>query len=386
MGMGGSGGGGTGGGGRGGTGGGADARPDLGPDTAPDAFTRETNPDVNAMTADTACATWANNRCAKMKTCTNGDLIERDYGTEATCQAQLKEECKANVFWRWTGDTPMRVMACATAVAAQSCSDFFTEDVPLPACAPPRGYIEDGGTCIASEQCYSAYCRIAGNSLCGVCRRRAMAGENCAGTECVAGFNCVGSVCVSRGTAGAGCNASDKPCGAGTSCVGATMTTEGACQRFLTTVGAACDTADMRTLPQCDSRVGLYCKVAAPDGGAADAGTDGGEPDAGSDAIPPDGGASTVGACARNTWVDIGGVCNADGSLRCRNAAVCNRLPPDGSSVVQTGVCGARVGAGLMCNTRGSIGPACIRGGGLRCVEMMGTVGTCTARDFMACP
>lgn len=411
--MGGSGGGGAGGGGmggrgggggRGGMGGGSDARPDLppdlapdvGPDLRPDAFTRETNPDVNVMSTDTACTAFAAAACMRLVRCTSSYLIERDYGTEANCQAVVKQNCVRNVFWRWGGDTPMHVMGCATAVTAQTC-DAWLLGAPVPACNLLPGYIEDDGTCIDSRQCNSTFCRIEGNRLCGTCRPLAAVGASCAAaalTQCVAGASCIGGtaagVCVAQVGENATCS-TVIPCSAGLACVGAPATAgNGTCRRLVATEGAACDTLgnNTRTLPNCDGRLGLYCRTGTGggDAGAGDAGAD--------DAGTPDAGSATVGVCARATLVATDGVCDSSpgviaGGLVCRASGLCRRLPPDGSTTrPPLGTCITDVGAGMMCNTQAQTGPGCMDGPGLRCVQtMMGmTAGTCTVRDFMTCP
>ncbi len=362
--------------------GGMDAgAPDRQPmDMMPDRAAREASPEVSMMSADTACTALAASRCAKIKMCTTGFVIDRDYGSDANCLAELKADCLRGAYYPWTDSPPTRTMACATALAAQPCADWFA-GVVIPTCATGPGGIEDGGICLSSRQCVSGACQIAATALCGSCLPKVATAGACMTTDqCPDGEVCAANACVKPlTTVGAACGAA-KPCASDLSCVGAVGVVDGACQKRLVTEGADCD-ASLATKPACESRLGLFCKVVVPPSG------DGGVTDAGM----TDGGVITVGKCTKLTLAAVGAVCGTtmpDGtSVGCSAGARCVRPLPVGSNMRPlTGTCVANVAATVACNTNGASGAGCNLG--LRCVATAAgmTTGTCVARVYSACP
>ncbi len=363
---------------------GVDMAQDRAPDVGPDRPPREASQDVSPAVATMTCDKLAKARCAQLKTCAMFEL-ERLYGDETRCVTVLTRLCVDDLTWPFTGDTPARVDACATATMNQTCADW-SRGVALPACTVAEGRIERGAPCIASAQCDSRNCTIPANDLCGTCGeplRNRVAGQACTNTnQCVAGLICPAlapRICQSPAKLDEACTDS-LLCSAGLSCVGRGTGGLGVC-RLLGAEGAACDTT-RRTAPTCETRAGLFCKLDVADGGASDpdAGTDGG-----ADAAPP----PTTGRCAKLALADVGGACRVvpDGdNIVCRSGATCQRPMVD-SSASTMGTCVARVAADQACNTQAQTGPMCEDG--LRCLPMQGadaSGSSCRRRDFAMCP
>ncbi len=372
-----------------------DRTPDLPPDLTPDRPGREAARDVNMMTADLACTRLATATCDRFERCAGTYLISRDYGTKAACLAAEKNLCLGSTLRPWSGATPMRTDACATALNASPCSDL---GVALAGCPPAVGGIEDDGTCVASSQCSSSRCIISSPNveLCGKCFPAIAIvpeGGACVSSgECVPGLVCPSTaMCTAPALFGEACS-SAKPCRTGFLCLG------GTCTARIAMEGAACESPPM-TIPDCDDRVGLVCRTDAPDGGTTDASADGGaDPDASTDGAPADASADDAAAdagttkkCVRNLLADIGGTCGtlADGTLViCKNGGLCQRplVMDAGTARSPTGTCVANAGLGQPCDSQPQTGPRCEVG--LRCIHtgMTGTVGTCKVLDFAACP
>ncbi len=341
---------------------------------------RPPSTDVNQMTADTACTKLATAVCNKIKTCTNGFVVERDYGTDANCIVEQKASCINGVNYPWSGDNAMRANACATAAEAQTCTDYLA-GVILTACHIGPGRIEVGGACLSARQCASSFCRVPGDAVCGVCEAKADDGATCDTNEqCPSGSVCGGGMCTKPVALGAACSGA-MPCGAGLACVGVSGSPDRKCEKLLVAQNAPCDPARI-TLPSCDSRLGFYCKVAPSTTGGV-ASVDAGANDAGVAAI--------TGKCEKITFAGAGMSCgtNALDAVRvdCRGGIACRRLVTDagGSDRATVGICVADVAANAACDTNTAMGPTCQIG--LRCVQTASgmTAGTCKPRIQSAC-
>jgi hypothetical protein len=383
--------------------------------------------------ASEVCTERAKVECAKIAECSQGYAIQRSYGTMANCQADQKLTCMESVERTGSGNTPSYAATCTAAIKAQTCADRAA-GVAIMACATSKGEFKDGTKCISSNQCASSYCKIPTGMDCGACATRKPEGMDCtASGECVMGLYCqraAGALpntmgkCAKRSAAGGPCNAvflcdtmlscvgfsasmgldgvctaraqkvndpcnnSDKLCASGLQCVGfsASMMTEGKCMPLGAKEGDACDRQG-RVAPNCDGTIGLYCNqpynMTNMTTGA------------------PQYEVGSMGVCKQRVFAKTGQPCgqamNGDDPA-CDSGGTCQRPLREATVNMMTvmvpdtnkqGVCVARVGVGMACNTDGNIGPGC--GPGQACVRtnIMSTTdtsGKCVKRDYeMTC-
>jgi len=347
----------------------ADRTPDRAPDTPADVSTdrssREASRDVDIKAAQMACTRLAINRCNQFKVCEGQIIVDRVYGSQVGCHAFLEATCMDGLLLPWSGDTPMRVNACADAVAnptpASCAAHLIGADIAI--CTAPGGGIENGGICLGGEQCASGVCQSYSTAEpCGTCRARIALGGNCFGAAraCVTGTVCAWEVCVTPARIDEACS-SAKPCGLGLACLAKSdLVADTTCRKFAME-GETCGADGVA--PPCDNRFSVYCNYG------------------------PGGATFPRGKCTLLKLADAGGTCGtlADGTQIACKSAVCRRDLSGGQSS-PTGTCIARVKLGEACNTQSQTGPLC--GPGLICVLTTagGTTGTCGARDFAMCP
>ncbi len=215
--------------------------------------------------ADKACSDLAAARCNKRQTCSNGASINRTYGDMNTCLMREKQQCLSALAAKGTGNSPDHAEQCVTAMAGESCDDWFNGNPPA-ACVN-TGTLADSTGCAFPGQCSSTYCNGDKNAACGTCGTAPAAGADCTTSLCARGLTCdttpgtmgMAMTCVAEGSAGAMCSRA-QPCAAGFTCIGATATAMGTCTASATMVGAACD-ATFRTGTGCAGDLGLWCNA-----------------------------------------------------------------------------------------------------------------------------
>ncbi|MGZ3423466.1 MAG: hypothetical protein ACXVEE_36735 [Polyangiales bacterium] len=209
---------------------------------------------------DGACAAVAKARCTKLGTCSATDLTLR-FGDEATCESREKEACVGGLSAPSSGSTPSTAQACAAALGAASCTDFFS-NTPIAACAAKVGGLANGAPCGFASQCQSTHCAVPRDAACGTCAPLPKIGDMCgASGGCGSTLHCGkdSNVCSAFAAKGAACD-KDVVCDVGLGCVQAKGATMGTCQSFAVE-GAACDPKS-QTAPQCDRSAGLWCSPA----------------------------------------------------------------------------------------------------------------------------
>ncbi len=210
-----------------------------------------------ATSAEQACGDAATALCNRAQTCASF-LVQTAFGDAATCITREKATCHSQINAAGTGATSAKLEACAQALAAESCDDLLTNNLPV-ACQI-AGTLAAGSACGDDAQCATAHCKKT-SGTCGVCSAFAKAGEPCpaaATSDCAPGLVCQNTgtgqdTCVPPGAAGAPCS-STQVCESSLACLmnGAT----GTCAAPLG-AGAACDPQSQN----CDFRQGLFCSA-----------------------------------------------------------------------------------------------------------------------------
>ncbi len=305
---------------------------------------------------DKACTDLAAARCAQRASCTNMTSVTHVYGDMNSCLTREKLNCTNAMAAKATGATPDRAEQCVTALANESCSDYFAGNTPA-ACVN-MGTLTDGTACAFAGQCSSTYCTNLANAACGTCGQPVGSGGDCSnGATCARGLLCVttpGSMgmamsCQAEGTQGASCSRA-MPCAAGFNCVGSTggaMGMPGTCMAAVATAGAACDPT-LKTGPACDRAKGLFCNA-------------------------------TSKTCTAVNYAAAGASCGlgSDGNYTDCAAGLCY-----GASGTTMGTCKGDAPDGAACDTAN--GPGCIAPA--KCVTASGsTSGTCTLPDATKC-
>jgi len=312
----------------------------------------------SATTAATACAKIAAATCTLIATCVPRDT-SAEFGDAGNCLTREELACEASLSAPGTSRTAAQDVACATAMATESCASYLNGDQPT-ACLPGAGGGATGSACSYSAQCSSAYCAVPLAGACGTCQPAPTAGASCAGMNgCGPGLTCFQqTTCVLPGTTGSPCSAT-APCGAGLSCVMAKAATTGLCQGQGQAVGATCDPADV-TGASCDSSLGLYCDRQKT--------------------------SSTFHTCLQASTATAGQPCGlvSDVLFQCTADSVCIKQAAVGDAGA-TSTCVARAADGASCNTLA--GPDCLPPS--RCLGTLldaGASGTCTLPGTTACP
>lgn len=311
-------------------------------------------------TAAQACTTAAAQRCTKLATCSPADLSKR-FGDLATCENRIALTCTEALAASDTGNTPDTTLACAAAVEAESCTDFFTKAPPM-ACTTQVG--PGSGACSFSAQCTTGFCSLGAADLCATCAPQPRVGDSCVTVGCGQDLVCVAatSTCQAPVAAAGACN-KDLPCADGFTCVGAIAAgsgsgsgsgTDGQCLAEVTTANTACDPKH-KTGPDCSADAGLTCNT-------------------------------TSLVCVAQPLVGAGVACGLLDGVRtaCTAAATCVIGAGSGSGSGTTGTCVAPAADGGDCDT--VAGPDCLTPA--KCVPTTpgGTAGTCQLPGSMTCP
>ena len=305
-------------------------------------------------TAATACTLLGEARCMAVDQCSGGMETTARWGSPSVCKARIDAQCLRNLAATGTGATPDTVVACATVLTSQSCSDVLANDTPEE-CAPVSGSLASFSPCFASGQCQSSFCQLEPNAACGLCKPVPEAGSPCAATVDCGDRNalgCVAMVCQPYLEAGAPCAAGVTVCSPGYACTknadaGAGADAGASCKLQGTTVNAACDTANSEH-PNCNLTYGLQCLSSK---------------------------------CAAVTYVDAGEACGTEltsGLARCAASGTC---VDGGVTTAKNGICLAAAADNAPCDT--AVGPGCLPQA--RCVIEAGTSGTCTTLDNGTC-
>jgi hypothetical protein len=125
---------------------------------------------------DEACAADADSWCGPLDRCAPFTM-QLLYGDKAACIARDKLWCTP-FLQTSDSETPDQMKACAAALAAQSCDEFYAGITP-DACKLPPGVRADGATCQNGTQCQSTHCKVATGSACGVCAQKVPEGGHC---------------------------------------------------------------------------------------------------------------------------------------------------------------------------------------------------------------
>lgn len=194
-----------------------------------------------------ACEQAAQTYCQRLQNCAPFLLTER-YGDLLICEVREIPSCTDALQAPGSGWTLSSVVACASAQAALSCSDFV-HGKPLPAACQVTGSVATGAGCLYDPQCSTGYCAVM--STCGHCTALAASGDKCTtSSDCEANLLCASSgVCAAPVASGNSCDAAH-PCAGGLACLGGTCTMPHA-------LGANCDPANASA--DCDADQGLFC-------------------------------------------------------------------------------------------------------------------------------
>jgi hypothetical protein len=307
-------------------------------------------PASSSVTAAQACADNAQERCARLESCSPTDMLLR-YGSESTCKTRETDDCTTSLALPLNGNTPAAVEACAAAYATWGCTDYI-ENVNVPrACEQQLGPIIDGGSCAVSGQCVSGFCAVAPGASCGTCAAPPRVSASCAELlTCGPGLTCAPdtATCATFGVRGSVCG-NGAVCGVGQSCVGAdpATKTQGLCKDAGESVSAPCDPT-LQAGTGCDRNAGLVCN-------------------------------SRTKTCQQVLITQSGQPCgnDVDGQpIDCEAEGACI-----GATATAAETCRAAAADGMACDTVS--GPACVTPA--RCVGDGGTAGTCQYSGSQSC-
>jgi hypothetical protein len=314
---------------------------DAGVDVAPAAFIllHEVAPDV-----EQACAAHAEAQCERLATCAPHRLAT-DYGTPEFCRARRDEACRRDFSTPAQGEAAADRLACAQALAVQSCRGFALGR-RLPACDPRPGTLAGGAPCLATSQCGPGLrCRTDGGP-CGVCRPAIEPGGDCGWwpAGCPDGTACFDDRCLPPRQPGEPCKTTPATCLPGTEC------TVRGCEEKLAERGTPCAGEDL-----CDPMRGLHCDLVttlcAPWAPAVALGRPCGTFTPDGSVLTCDGDAICFGpgfegrTCRARA--DAGQPCDPARGTACRAPSVCAR----GLCIVPTIVVGGRYPPGLTCGS-----------------------------------
>jgi hypothetical protein len=275
------------------------------------------------LTADTACADSAAARCAKLSACSPADLAKR-WGDLATCEQREKLTCTEALAAPTTANTPATVVACSSAITAESCGDLLSKSPPT-ACLTQHGAGADASACAFAAECSSGFCALPTDSLCATCTAQPAVGDSCATTTCGQTLVCASpsKLCQMPVGDGGACSR-DLPCAEGWTCVGAVVATStmGVCTVEVTNTTDTCDPKHA-THADCSADAGLTCD-------------------------------STTTTCVAETLAAPGEACGAMNGIttKCSGAATCAL-----TTGMTTGTCTAPAADGAACDDTN--GPTC---------------------------
>lgn len=195
--------------------------------------------------ASQSCQVYAAAFCGRLQACTPW-LLRVAYGDEVTCGLRAAKGCMPALSANGSKVTPSLMIACASAIEAQSCDEAL--DNPQPSACDLPGMLPLWAPCGASSQCATGYCKMS-SGVCGTCTQHVGATQVCSvDADCSATLVCHMGTCVGPGIAGA-------PCGP-----------TSACMRTLTCIGGKCaapvPAGGPCTAPtDCDGAHGAYCNL-----------------------------------------------------------------------------------------------------------------------------
>jgi len=307
--------------------------------------------DSGPVTIEQACHDQETSFCALVDQCTQGNYVQRYFGSMASCVADETAACGTNLAAPQSARNAAAAEACAAARSSESCVAWFDDDTPG-ACRSIAGPRADGSACGVNSQCASSYCALTPTTACGTCQPLPAANAPCqSSSQCPYEMSCpivvpaTTGVCTPYATEGSACD-DYLPCQAGLACIGSNTAkgVKGTCQAAATTAGAACSNA---TGPGCDDITYLYC---------------------------------VEGKCQVRAIVGAGQPCDIGYGApysRCADGAACIQNP--GTTV---GTCAAAAANGAACDT--TVGPLCLPTS--KCITADGgTAGTCMATDPTSC-
>jgi hypothetical protein len=303
--------------------------------------------------SDPPCSEYAQAYCNMRQSCSNGELITRDWGDMTTCLTRETLACNDGLGAPHTGQTKALIEQCTAAMPSYACADIL--DNNLPDVCNAMGPGATGAPCTFNAQCATGYCSNDRYTTCGTCAAPPATQSSCATSNCGHQQACIWNekvinLCEPYVPSGAACGAYGNPlCQADLTCAGASSATgqEGTCQAPVGTVGATCGSQNMNL--GCDNTIGLWC-------------------------IGNSGGASCISVNYAGDGMPCGYV--AGGVTECASGTCYSSGGPYFTYVgPSTGTCKAYAADGLACDT--AVGPECLSPA--RCVTSGGaTTGICT--------
>jgi hypothetical protein len=216
------------------------------------------------------CSEYAEAYCTMRQTCSNGELITRNWGDMTTCVTRQTLACADGLGAPRTGQTKSLIEQCTAAMPSLSCADVL--DGNLPDVCTPMGPGPTGAPCTFNAQCATGFCSNIRYSTCGTCASLPAPNSSCATSNCGPRQACLWNevltnVCEPYVLSGSPCGAYGNPlCGADLTCAGSSVTTGvgGTCEPAVGTAGSTCGEKDMEL--GCDGTMGLWCTSVPNDG------------------------------------------------------------------------------------------------------------------------
>lgn len=189
------------------------------------------------------CIALGQASCAKQSQC-SAYLAVVAASDIAYCEQAVADDCEQSTATPDVAYGDASAAGCAQALAALSCDDFFTGNLPA-VCRPP-GTRAAAAACGDDYQCQSLYCQRQ-DGQCGVCAPLAQLGQACTGA-CDVGLQCANSVCQQFRKVG-------EMCDSNISCLPSLACVKSVCAPPM--VGQACGAAD-----ECSGLQSQYCSAA----------------------------------------------------------------------------------------------------------------------------
>ncbi|WP_394833094.1 hypothetical protein LVJ94_42000 [Pendulispora rubella] len=166
----------------------------------------------SVITAESACANYAQSRCAEVNGCTPR-AFNANYADMNACLTRIQAVCKTSLAAPGTGKTAAKVDECAKSLKPDQC-DRVRYNQPPEACKVSVGTLDDGAPCGDPSQCKGRYCKKAEGSTCGVCATVGQSGAVCDGDEaCDEGFLCSAGKCAKICAENETCEGDNRVCG-----------------------------------------------------------------------------------------------------------------------------------------------------------------------------
>lgn len=138
-------------------------------------------------TLESACSAFADAQCERWDSCAPAALKTK-YADLAACKIGEAKDCAFRTTANGTGwDIASRV-ACASALAKQSCDDLVDQR-PVTECVKV-GTLADGAGCADDAQCATGFCPTAFGSFCSTCQKLPKEGDLCIQDRCPGELYC----------------------------------------------------------------------------------------------------------------------------------------------------------------------------------------------------